>query len=252
MSTEINTDARAQSPTDKPAKPKKIARGLVALGLIVPSKDAIKLLPPFNTVNRRIVVINSANAVQAAAEELSRADIIGFDTENQPNFEKGQAPNPVALLQLATDTTCFMIQPLQLENKQLDLEPIRALLESDTLLKVGAGLKADKKMLKREFNFKLRGMVDLVSAFNVLGYKNDMGVKTMIAMLKGEYLRKSKRISRSNWAATTLTKEQCHYASDDAFAPVDTYRALVECIKGNERALKTAGATQIYSVLKGQ
>lgn len=210
---------------------KKIAHGLVALGLTVPTKDAIKLLPSYDTSNRRAVIINNAKALRQAALELASAKVIGFDTETQPNFEKGQKPNPIALLQLATDHVCFMIQPLQLENKLLDMEPIRQLLQRDDIVKVGAGLKADKKLLKREFDVQLKGVVDLVSAFNALGYKNDMGVKTMLAMLNQQQLQKSKRLSRSNWACQTLTPEQCRYASDDAFAPLDSYKALVQRIR---------------------
>lgn len=212
---------------------KKIAHGLVALGLQVPDKESIKDLPAYdnyNTGNRRIVLINNAKAVRQAALELSSAKVIGFDTESKPNFEKGQVPNPVALLQLATDKVCFMIQPLQLQNKLADIEPIRQLLQRDDIIKVGAGLKADKKLLRQEFDIQLKGIVDLVSAFNALGYKNDMGVKTMLAMLTGQQLQKSKRLSRSNWSLPNLSPEQCHYASDDAFAPLDCYKALIQKI----------------------
>lgn len=216
---------------NKPTQKKKIAHGLVALGLTVPSKDAIKELPHYDTSSRRAVTINNAKALRQAALELSSAKVIGFDTETKPNFEKGQTPNPIALLQLATDKVCFMIQPLQLHNKISDMEPIRALLEREDIVKVGAGLKADKKLLKREFDVQLKGVVDLVSAFNALGHKNDMGVKTMIAMLSGQQLQKSKRLSRSNWACQTLTAEQCQYASDDAFAPLDSYNSLRQRIR---------------------
>lgn len=225
---------------------KKIAHGLVALGLTVPAKDAIAVLPPFDASNRRAVVINNAKALRQAALELSSAKVIGFDTETKPNFEKGQKPNPIALLQLATDHVCFMIQPLQLENKLLDMEPIRQLLQRDDILKVGAGLKADKKLLKREFDVQLKGVVDLVSAFNALGYKNDMGVKTMLAMLSQQQLQKSKRLSRSNWACKTLSPEQCRYASDDAFAPIDAYNSLVQLIRKACNDPKRSSNVDIY------
>lgn len=232
---------------DNKATPKKkIAHGLVALGLTVPSKEAIITLPNYDTSNRRSVIINNAKALRQAALELSAAKLIGFDTETQPNFEKGQTPNPIALLQLATDKVCFMIQPLQLENKRLDMEPIRQLLERDDILKIGAGLKADKKLLKREFDVQLKGVVDLVSAFNALGHKNDMGVKTMIAMLSQQQLKKSKRLSRSNWACSTLSKEQCRYASDDAFAPIDAYKSLVQLIRKACNDPKRSSNIDIY------
>tara|TARA_B100000809_G_scaffold55214_1_gene51017 strand:- start:4048 stop:4788 length:741 start_codon:yes stop_codon:yes gene_type:complete len=228
------------------AKKKKIAHGLVALGLTVPTKEVIKDLPAFDTSKRRSVIINNTKALRQAALELAGADIIGFDTETKPNFEKGQTPNPIALLQLATDKVCFMIQPLQLANKIIDMEPIRLLLQREDILKVGAGLKADKKLLKREFDVQLNGIVDLVSAFNALGYKNDMGVKTMIAMLSGQQLKKSKRLSRSNWAMPVLSPEQCRYASDDAFAPVDVYRKLISITRQACNDVNRSANVDIY------
>ena len=81
-----------------------------------------------------------------------KIECLGFDTETRPKFHKGGAPNPVALIQLASTrkAVLFRVSHFPLCSCAALLE----LLSDSTVLKVGVGaadddLSADKKHARR-------------------------------------------------------------------------------------------------------
>ena len=69
---------------------------------------------PLKWFEGEIVLVDSRKKLQLAIDELSGQPIIGFDTETKPSFKKGVI-NKVALLQLSTKNSAFLIPKSGLE-----------------------------------------------------------------------------------------------------------------------------------------
>ena len=65
------------------------------------SKEAVAAMPTVR-YNGGIQIVDSIDKARVALRELSRARIVGFDTETRPSFRKGRL-HKVALMQIATD-----------------------------------------------------------------------------------------------------------------------------------------------------
>ena len=64
--------------------------------------------------NRTIEVINTCEQLKVAMNTILLAPFIGFDSEQKPTFQKGQADNGICLIQLATKDKCYLIQIKQI------------------------------------------------------------------------------------------------------------------------------------------
>ncbi len=157
-----------------------------------------------------------------ALERMSQAGIVGFDTETKPVFQAGEASDGPHIIQLATmnDAFIFQVGGSTLPEVLLDC------LESPHLLKVGFGLQSDRGSLHRKFGVEMVNVVDVATAFRSLGYKQMVGAKAAVAIVLGERLRKSKRMTTSNWKHRQLTSDQLQYAADDAQAALAVYLAM--------------------------
>ena len=112
-------------------------------------KKAIPNLPVTH-FEGRIIVIQSEGEARRAVDYLLTSPRVGIDTETRPNFKPG-GMNPVALLQVATETTCFLFR---LNCMGLPTCVIR-LLEDKSTLKVGLSLHDDWAQLRKRVDFKL-------------------------------------------------------------------------------------------------
>jgi len=178
-------------------------------------------LPPYEGISLADVrLVQSPQDVAAACAILAAADVIGFDTESKPTFAKGEESQGPHLIQLATDDQAFLFPVGQLP----DLDAVKAILESERILKVGFGLGDDIRRLKTKLGICPAHVLDLSRALRE-GERNDLGAKTAVARFFGMRLQKSKRISTTNWAHPRLTERQILYAADDAQVPLRVYRA---------------------------
>ena len=63
---------------------------------------------PLGQFEGDIVLVDKKEQVKEIIDEISRHDLIGFDTETRPSFTKG-TQYQVALLQLATEDIAFLV-----------------------------------------------------------------------------------------------------------------------------------------------
>ncbi len=165
-----------------------------------------------------IVVVNSIDQANEALDELSKADVIGFDTETRPSFKKG-AVNEVALIQLSTRDKCFLFRI-----NLFGLVPkLISFIEDETITKVGLSVHDDFLNLHRLAEFEPKGFIDLqhfVKKFHI----SDNSLTRIYAILFGKRISKGQRLT--NWEAETLTTAQKAYASLDATACVEIYDKL--------------------------
>ena len=174
--------------------------------------------------NRTIEVINTCQQLEVAMSSIELIPFIGFDSEQKPIFKRGQADNGICLIQLATKEKCYLIQIKQIKN----LKPLINLLEDEKIVKIGTGLKGDNLALFKQFNLKVKSMIDLEDIFKKLSSKNQIGAKKADSIILNEKLQKSKNMSRSNWENKELTIGQIKYASEDATVVYDVMSKIIE------------------------
>lgn len=182
------------------------------------------LQTPYTIGNRTIEVINTCEQLQEVMNTILLAPFIGFDSEQKPTFQKGQADNGICLIQLATKDKCYLIQIKQIKN----LKPLINFLEDDKIIKIGTGLKGDNEALFRQFNLRVKSMIDLEDIFKKLSSKNQIGAKKAASIILNEKLQKSKNMSRSNWENEELTSGQIKYASEDATVVYDVMSEILK------------------------
>jgi RNA polymerase sigma factor for flagellar operon FliA len=182
-----------------------------------------ELLPPYDGIQLADVrVVKSASDAAEALAALTSADVVGFDTESKPTFQKGEASTGPHLVQLATEDRAWLFQTGQVVPLPV-LEVLRAVLEAETNLKVGFGLADDLRRLRSKLGLEPRNVLDLATALR-RGERNTIGARTAVARYFGQRLQKSKRITTTNWALPRLTEKQILYAADDAHVALKIYR----------------------------
>jgi ribonuclease D len=97
---------------------------------------------------------------------------------------------------------------------------------SDAVVKTGFGLRSDHGPLQRLLGVKLRRSQELSGLVQRLGYAQKMGLQMSVAVVLGQYLQKSKKLTTSDWSAPRLTSGQILYAANDAYASLQVYLAL--------------------------
>jgi len=182
--------------------------------------DPEELLPPYDGIKLGDVrMVKSDKDAAEALVALSAMDVLGFDTESKPTFLKGEVSTGPHLVQLATDEFAYLFQI----GAAPAVEVLKAVLESDAILKVGFGLSDDLKRLRSKLGIDAHNVLDLATALRK-GERNTLGAKTAVARFFGQRLQKSKKITTTNWALPRLTEKQILYAADDAHVALRIYR----------------------------
>lgn len=164
---------------------------------------------PLLQFNGRVTVVDDSKKINQHCEMISRCNIIGFDTETKPAFQKGVSYD-ISLIQLSADNHVFLfrIDKIGLHKALLGI------LSNPNILKVGIDIKNDLAGLKKIQTFKESNFLDL----NILALENgfkSIGAVKLSIMLLG--FRVSKRQRLSDWSANQLTQAQIEYAAIDAW-----------------------------------
>lgn len=182
--------------------------------------DQEELLPPYDGIKLHDVrMVRSEGDAAEALAALLASDALGFDTESKPTFAKGEVSTGPHLVQLATDNAAYLFQI----GAAPSVDVLRAVLESQTILKVGFGLTDDVRRLRSKLGIESNNVLDLSTALR-RGERNTLGAKTAVARFFGQRLQKSKKITTTNWALPRLTEKQILYAADDAHVALRVYR----------------------------
>lgn len=182
------------------------------------------LLPPYDGIRLADVrLVKTDEDAAAALAALANADVLGFDTESKPTFQKGEESTGPHLVQLATDDTAYLFQ-IGRSVPAAIAALLRAVLESPAILKVGFGLGDDVKRIRSKLAIEPANVLDLSNTLRRRGERNPLGAKTAVARFFGRELQKSKRITTTNWALPRLSEKQILYAADDAHVALKVYR----------------------------
>lgn len=186
------------------------------------SKEEVAELPPI-AFDGEIVLVDTPVKVIEACDFLMSQQLVGFDTESRPAFQRGVV-NKIALLQISTTERCFLFR---LNKIPLD-KTILKLLETNRITKVGLGVSGDYKELGTLHKLRPKGFVDLQNIVHNYGI-DELGLAKLAAIVLGGRLSKAQRLS--NWEASQLTEAQQLYAATDAWVTLEIYNRL----KASER-----------------
>jgi ribonuclease D len=195
-------------------KPRPLAR---------PTSEEIAALPTYEALApARIHVLKTGAQLEFAERELRAAIHVGFDTESKPVFAAGAPQTGPDVIQFATLSHAFIVQTAVPGTSEF----LRAMIESDEIVRVGFGLASDRPQIYRKLGLQLGKSIDLSYLVRRLGFKQAVGLKTAVAIVLGRRLPKSRKATTSNWANPILTSQQLQYAANDAHASLMIYRAL--------------------------
>ncbi|MBO7259818.1 MAG: 3'-5' exonuclease domain-containing protein 2 [Paludibacteraceae bacterium] len=167
-----------------------------------------------------IIEVRTAQQAREAVDCLLESVAVGIDTETRPAFKKGVS-YPVALLQVATLTKCYLFR-LNLIN---DYSDIQRLFESETTKKVGLSLKDDIRALKgRIKGMNPKNIADVQDMVNDYGIF-ELSLQKIFAIVFNMKISKTQRLT--NWEADCLTPAQQQYAATDAWATLLLYQQLL-------------------------
>lgn len=187
---------------------------------LIAEPEAAPVLPCYEGIAlSNVRIIQTTTQAQEALAALMAADVVGFDTESKPTFNKGELSEGPHLIQLATDDMVYLF-PVGYFSHQAVLKPVFA---STAILKVGFGLSDDVKLLQTKCGISSAHVLDLSRALRSEN-RNDFGAKSAVAHFFGQRLQKNKKTSTSNWANSPLTERQILYAANDAQVALRIYR----------------------------
>jgi len=165
-----------------------------------------------------ITLVEDMRTFHEVFPRLLGEDILGFDTETKPTFQKGKK-NHVSLIQLSTGTMAclFRINKLGIPDELIDL------LSNPGVVKAGVAVHDDIRFLKGVRKFTPGGFIDLQSFVKDYGIQSS-GLKKLAAIILG--FRISKRQQVTDWEAHQLTQAQQIYAATDAWVCHQIYQKL--------------------------
>eukprot|EP00873_Tetraselmis_striata_P016300 jgi/Tetstr1/436564/TSEL_002718.t1 len=175
---------------------------------------------------RAVTVCNDPDSADAWVESEAGAasGALGLDCEWAPPWFRGDAPERVDVLQLATERSALVLSVTGLST----LPPrLAALLADGGVRKVGVNVGGDCARLARDFGTPVAGAHDLAVAANTVPEARVAKARSLAdlaqAVLRVEAGDKKGGPRMSNWAQWPLTEAQVEYAAADAALSYDVY-----------------------------
>lgn len=187
------------------------------------SKVETERLDSFDGLSlEQVIIPRKAGEFAIATKEIITARIVGFDTESKPTFNVGEKNTGPHVVQFALECKAFIFH-LSFENC---LEPLKKLLGSDKLLKVGFGLNSDRRFINRKLGTKIVNVLDLNHVFKKQGYPGAIGARAAVGIVLKKKFHKPKKVAISNWGNPRLSKRQLLYAANDAYVALKVFQGL--------------------------
>lgn len=151
------------------------------------------------------VFIESLGEAEGLREDLASSTRIALDCE-AAGFHRYS--DRLCLLQISVDDRTYVLDPLAFDPSEL----IRGPLERPDLPVVMHGADFDLRLLSRDLDIKLRGLVDTQISAALLG-EEGLGLASLLESRLGVKL--SKKYQRADWAERPLTEGMLDYAASD-------------------------------------
>lgn len=155
-------------------------------------------LPPFRYVA-------DANAWAVCLRDLQAASRLAIDLEANSMFAYRER---VCLIQISTETTDYIIDPVQ----PIDLGDLGEIIADPTVEKVFHAAEYDLILMRRDYDWHLENLFDTMWAVRILGY-SQMGLANLLEKFYG--VQTSKRFQKANWCRRPLSTAELAYAQMD-------------------------------------
>ena len=173
-------------------------------------------------------LIQNSRDIPAIADALRQVDMIGVDTE----FIRETTFFPkIALLQIATDTQAWLIDPTTLSND--DLAPILDVFKDQKILKLMHAAYADQECFYWAYGFVAEPVLDTAIAAALTGFGDNIGLGKLLRDVLHVSLPKGR--ARVKWLQRPLPSDLLQYAEQDVAHLVRLSRVLGERLKTKNR-----------------
>ena len=182
-------------------------------------------------------LINDAETLRKACEELKSEDFLGFDTETT---ELDPYDGEIRLVQLSNgkDTKVIDLKPFAERgdlHSSAELAPLRDLLSAPKPIKIAHNAKFDAKWVSHHLGVQLGGTFDTLLASQLIAAGDQdrrHSLADVTSHFLGTELDKSEQIS--DWSVAELSQSQIEYAARDAATMIPLREKIVEKLKTDE------------------
>ncbi|XP_072936683.1 exonuclease mut-7 homolog [Epargyreus clarus] len=191
--------------------------------------------------NQVIMIDTPEKFFDLMVSSLPGCGVVSIDCEWKPSF--GASQSQVALMQIATGDSVYLIDTLLLADKQYNSfwnTFNKSLLDNAEIIKLGFGLEQDLREVKASIpglnNIKIKGegLLDLSMLWKSLvssglalpssNHNNGNSLSCLVQTCFGLPLEKAEQCS--NWELRPLRPSQIRYAALDAYVLIELYKYL--------------------------
>lgn len=169
--------------------------------------------------------IDDADSARSLAHELASSERIALDCE-AAGFHRYS--DRLCLVQLTTERDTFIVDPLSVDPTDL----LRPVLEDPDVPVVMHGADFDLRLLDRDLDIRIRGLVDTQAAAAMLG-EPALGLASLLEAHLD--VRLSKKHQRADWARRPLSEEMLDYAASDTRHLLELADLLTERLEARDR-----------------
>jgi ribonuclease D len=170
-------------------------------------------------------MVDTAAGLEKAAGALEKEKVIAVDLEADSMYHFKEK---VCLIQLATEKTSVVVDPLQIDNFSI----LKPLFYNPDIQKIFHGADYDVRSLYRDFKIKINNLFDTELACRFLGIK-ETGLK---AVLKTFFeINIEKKYQKKDWSKRPLPEEMVEYASKDVIYLLPLAKILIDKLEEIDR-----------------
>ena len=182
-------------------------------------------------------LVRDGKGVKNACDELARDAVLGVDSETT---ELDPYKGEMRLLQVSSGRKTFVFDMMPFRvggslRKNAELAPLRALLESNTSIKVLHNAKFDAKWIRYELGSEIANPFDTYLASQLIAAgesERRHSLADVAQYFTGTVLDKTEQLS--DWSAPELTNTQVEYAARDASVLLPLHEQLAQRLKNDE------------------
>jgi len=170
-------------------------------------------------------IVDTAAGLEKAVSALEQEKVIAVDMEADSMYHFKEK---VCLIQLATEKTSVVVDPLQIKN----FAPLSPLFSNPDIKKIFHGADYDVRSLYRDFKIKISNLFDTELACRFLGIK-ETGLKAVLRMFFE--INIDKKYQKKDWSKRPLPEEMIEYASKDVIYLLPLAKILIQKLEEIDR-----------------
>ena len=170
-------------------------------------------------------IVDTAAGLEKAVSVLEKENIIAVDLEADSMYHFKEK---VCLIQLATEKTSVVVDPLPINNFSL----LRPIFSNPDIKKVFHGADYDVRSLYRDFKININNLFDTELACRFLGIK-ETGLKAVLKMFFEVNI--DKKYQKKDWSKRPLPEEMIEYASKDVIYLLPLAKILIDKLEEIDR-----------------